>query len=85
MTDTDQGPKVERYGDLSPETREMLEGLTKEEVAFLQRLIRTIMSFGTVGRFLAYVIGALLGAVIGLPMLIDALARIWTWIPHKGP
>lgn len=82
---TMDGPEAERYGDLPAETREMLESLTPEEVAFLQRLIRTIMSFGTVGRLLAYVVGAILGAVIGLPMLIDALARIWGWFPHKTP
>ena len=43
------------------------------------------MSFGTAGRAFAYVAGAILGLVIGLPMLIEALIKIWNWIPHKGP
>lgn len=24
-------------------------------------------------------------AEIGLPLLIDALMRIWSWIPHRVP
>ncbi|MCX5578971.1 hypothetical protein [Kaistia terrae] len=29
--------------------------------------------------------GAIIGLVIGLPLLIDALMRIWSWLPHRGP
>ncbi|MCX5495348.1 hypothetical protein OSH11_11570 [Kaistia dalseonensis] len=76
---------AETYADLPEETRRMLEDLRPDEVEFLQKLIRMIMSFGSVGKFLALVGGAIIGLVIGLPMLIDALMRIWSWIPHKGP
>lgn len=78
-------PPAERYGDLPKKTREMLEGLRPDEIAFLQKLIRVTMSFGTAGRVIAYVVGAILGLVVGLPMLIDALARIINWFPSKLP
>jgi hypothetical protein len=81
----DEEPLAERYGDLREETRRMLEDLQPDEVAFLQKLIRVMISFGTVGKFLGIVGGAIIGLVIGLPLLIDALMRIWSWFPHKGP
>lgn len=78
-------PLAERYGDLPEETRRMLEELRPDEVAFLQKLIRVMISFGTVGKFLGLVGGAAVGLVLGLPLLIDTLMRIWSWFPHRGP
>ena len=74
MKQPESEPLAERYGDLPKETRRMLEDLRLDEVAFLQNLIRMVMSFGTTGRAFAYVAGAILGLVIGLPMLIAALS-----------
>lgn len=85
MNRTDNEPEAERYGDLPRETRQMLEGLRPDEIAFLQKLIRLTMSFGTAGRAIAYIGGAILGLVIGLPMLIDAIVRIVHWFPSKLP
>ncbi len=85
MMQPEHEPAAQRYGDLPEETRRMLEGLRPDEVAFLQKLIRMVMSFGTAGRAFAYVAGAILGLVIGLPMLIEALMKIWNWLPHRGP
>lgn len=79
MPDEDSTP-AERYADLDPSVREMLEEMRPEEVAFLVKLIRTGMSFGSVGRFAVYVCAAIAGAVIGVPALIDALSRIATWL-----
>jgi fucose permease len=56
----------------------LLEELRPDEVAFLQKLIRVMISFGIVG-------GAIIGLVIGLPLLIDTLMRIWSWFPRRGP
>lgn len=84
MYQPEQEPVAERYGDLPEDTRRMLESLRPEEVAFLQRLIRVMISFGTVGKFLGLVGGAVIGLVIGFPLLIDTLMRIWSWFPHKG-
>jgi hypothetical protein len=78
-------PPVERFSDLPAETRRMLESLRPDEVAFLQRMIRTMSAFGTVGKFVAIVAGALIGLLIGVPAVIDALMRIASWFPHKGP
>jgi len=44
-----------------------------------------MISFGTVGKFLGLVGGAAIGLVLGLPLLIDTLMRIWSWFPHRGP
>jgi len=85
MKQPDYEPVAERYGDLPEETRRMLEALQPEEVEFLQKLIRVMISFGTVGKVLGIVGGAIIGLVIGLPLLIDALMRIWSWLPHRGP
>lgn len=85
MKQPDPEPLAERYGDLPEETRRMLEELRPDEVAFLQKLIRVMIGFGTVGKFLGLVGGAIIGLVIGLPLLIDALMRIWSWFPHRGP
>lgn len=85
MNRTDDEPEAERYGDLPKETRKMLEGLRPDEIAFLQKLIRLTMSFGTAGRAVAYIGGAILGLTVGLPMLIDAIARIISWFPSKLP
>lgn len=74
---------IERYTDLPIKTRQMLESLRPDEIEFLQRLIHITMSFGTVGRFVALIGGAVIGLTIGLPMLIDAIIRILSWFPSK--
>jgi len=42
----------------------MLEEPRPDEVAFLQKLIRVMISFGKVGKFLGWVGGAALGLVL---------------------
>ncbi|WP_029073588.1 hypothetical protein [Kaistia adipata] len=85
MKQPEYEPAAERYGDLPEETRRMLEALQPDEVEFLQKLIRVMISFGTVGKVVGIVGGAIIGLLIGLPLLIDALMRIWSWFPHRGP
>lgn len=80
MTTGDDPQSAERYADLDPAVRRMLEELRPDEVVFLQRLIRTVSAFGTVGRALFIVGAAAVGIVIGIPALIDALSRIATWL-----
>lgn len=80
MTTGDDPQNAERYVDLDPAVRKMLEELRPDEVVFLQRLIRTMSAFGTVGRALFIVGAAAIGIVIGIPALIDALARIANWL-----
>lgn len=80
----DQETPAERYADLDPSVREMLESLRPEEVQLLQKMIRTASSFGVVGRVIVYAGGALFALIVLIPGLVDAIARIAGWL-HLAP
>jgi hypothetical protein len=66
--------------DISPETREWLARLSREDIATLQSglpLIRLIIGFGTVSKWLAI---TLVGMMVGTVMLWDAALKILMWV-----
>lgn len=80
----DQESPAERYADLDPSVRTMLESLRPEEVQLLQKMIRTASSFGVVGRIIVYAGGALFASIVLVPGLVDAIGRIASWL-HLAP
>jgi hypothetical protein len=66
--------------DISQETRTFLANLSREDIATLQSglpLIRLIIGFGTVSKWLAI---TLVGFLVGTVMLWDAALKIMMWI-----
>jgi hypothetical protein len=69
--------------DISPETREWLTRLSREDIATLQSglpLIRLIIGFGTVSKWLAI---TLVGMMVGTVMLYDAAIKLIGFIVQK--
>jgi hypothetical protein len=65
--------------DISQETRTFLANLSREDIATLQSglpLIRLIIGFGTVSKWLAI---TLVGFLVGTVMLWDAALKIMMW------
>ena len=70
--------------ELSPETREFLADLSKEDIATLKTglpLIRMIVSFGKVTKWIAI---TSLGLLMGTVMLWDAVSKILSWFKGAG-
>jgi hypothetical protein len=66
--------------DISQETRTFLANLSREDIATLQSglpLIRLIIGFGTVSKWLAI---TLVGFLVGTVMLWDAALKILMWV-----
>ena len=73
---------VERLLDLPKETREMLAGLTKEDVATINAglpFIRMVIGFGKVTKWLAI---TAFGVLVGVAMLSDSISKIIDWFKH---
>lgn len=69
-----------RFDDLPENTKEFLTGLSKEDVTTLQSglpIIRAIMGFGKVTKWLAITALGILGGVI---MLGESISKIIGWI-----
>lgn len=70
--------------DLPPETVEFLAGLSKDDIRTLQTglpLIRMVVSFGIVTKWIAITAGGLL---LGFVMLWDAILKIVGWMKGIG-
>lgn len=78
------GGRPEHYDELPHETREFLENLRPEEVALLNRTIRLMVSFGAVGKIVAYVVAALVGFIVGIPMLVEAVEKTVSWLLNRN-
>jgi hypothetical protein len=73
----------QRMSDLSEETREFLKDLSREDIATLKTglpLIRNIVSFGKVTKWLAI---TTLGLVVGIVLLWESVVKLVAFI--KGP
>jgi hypothetical protein len=69
----------QRMAELSEETREFLNDLSREDIATLKTglpLIRMIVSFGKVTKWLAI---TTLGLVVGFVLLWESLVKIVAW------
>lgn len=68
---------------MSAETRDLLQGLSREDVAVIKRglpILKAVLGFGTVVKWIAIVLGGLLAGVIFLGESVQKLAS-WFW-PH---
>lgn len=71
-------------GELPPETLAFLTDLSKEDIATLRTglpLIRMVVSFGKVTKWLAITLG---GMLLGTVMLWDAVLKVVTWFRGNG-
>ena len=71
-------------GDLPPETIEFLADLSKEDIATLRTglpLIRMVVSFGKVTKWLAITLG---GMLLGTVMLWESVLKIVSWMRGNG-
>lgn len=68
-----------RFDDLASETKDFLKGLSKEDVVTLQTglpIIRAIIGFGVVAKWLAITALGILGGVV---MLGESVMKIAAW------
>ncbi len=80
---TDHPP--EHLVDLQPETREFLSGLSKDDISTLKTglpLIRLIIGFGKVTKWLAI---TLLGLLAGVVLLGESVIKILAWFRAPPP
>ncbi|HEV2898832.1 MAG TPA: hypothetical protein VGX71_13550 [Pseudaminobacter sp.] len=70
----------QRMAELSEETREFLNDLSKEDIATLKTglpIIRAIVGFGKVTKWLAI---TTLGVVVGVVLLWESVVKIVAWL-----
>lgn len=68
---------------MSAETREFLGDLSRDDIAVIKRglpILKAVLGFGTVVKWIAIVLGGLLAGVIFLGESVQKLAS-WFW-PH---
>lgn len=74
-----------RFDDLPPETKEFLTSLSREDVRTIRSglpIIRAIIGFGIVTKWLAI---AALGILGGVVMFGESIAKIMSWLrPPPG-
>lgn len=74
-----------RFDDLPPETKEFLTSLSREDVRTIKSglpIIRAIIGFGVVTKWLAI---AALGILGGVVMFGESIAKIMSWLrPPAG-
>ena len=71
---------AKRFDDLPPDTKDFLSGLSKEDVKTIKSglpLIRAIIGFGKVTKWLAI---AALGILGGIVMLGESIMKILAWL-----
>lgn len=69
-----------RFDDLPPETKEFLTSLSREDVRTIRSglpIIRAIIGFGVVTKWLAI---AALGILGGIVMFGESIAKIMSWL-----
>jgi len=70
---------AKRFDDLPPDTKDFLSGLSKEDVNTIKSglpIIRAIIGFGKVTKWLAI---AALGILGGIVMFGESIAKITAW------
>lgn len=70
---------AKRFDDLPPDTKDFLSGLSKEDVKTIKSglpIIRAIIGFGKVTKWLAI---AALGILGGIVMLGESIMKILAW------
>lgn len=70
---------AKRFDDLPPDTKDFLSGLSKEDVKTIKSglpIIRAIIGFGKVTKWLAI---AALGILGGIVMLGESIIKILAW------
>lgn len=76
---------AKRFDDLPPDTKDFLSGLSKEDVNTIKSglpIIRAIIGFGKVTKWLAI---AALGVLGGIVMLGESIMKILGWLkPPPG-
>lgn len=76
---------AKRFDDLPPDTKDFLSGLSKEDVKTIKSglpIIRAIIGFGKVTKWLAI---AALGILGGIVMLGESIMKILAWLkPPPG-
>lgn len=71
---------AKRFDDLPPDTKDFLSGLSKEDVNTIKSglpIIRAIIGFGKVTKWLAI---AALGVLGGIVMLGESIVKILAWL-----
>ena len=74
---------TEPHEQMSAETRNLLDGLTKDDIAMIKAgipIIRAVVGFGKVMKWIVIVLGGLLAAVVFLGESIYKIAS-WLWPP----
>lgn len=74
---------AERLAELPRETREFLSELTREDIATISDglpIIRMIISFGKVAKWLAI---TSLGLMVGVVMLWESVGKIISWFKQQ--
>lgn len=75
---------AKRFDDLSPDTKEFLTGLSKEDVKTIKAglpIIKAIIGFGKVTKWLAI---GFLSLLAGLVMLGESVGKILAWLRPPG-
>ncbi|MGU3574551.1 hypothetical protein ACLBWZ_03415 [Brucellaceae bacterium C25G] len=69
-----------RFNDLPEETQEFLAQLRGEDITTLKDGLRLVISMQTVGTFMKWLIVGMLGFVVGVVMLGEAIGKILSWL-----
>lgn len=73
------------HREMSVETREFLDGLTREDIQTIQAglpIIRAVLGFGKVTKWLAIIIGGLLAGIL---FLGESVTKILGWLSGTPP
>ena len=69
-----------RFNELPEETQEFLSQLREDDIETLKDGLRLVIAMRTVGRFMKWMIVALIGTFIGAVMLYENILKVLNWI-----
>lgn len=69
-----------RFNELPNETQEFLSQLREDDIETLKDGLRLVIAMRTVGRFMKWMIVALIGTFIGAVMLYENILKVLNWI-----
>ena len=66
----------ERFNEVSPEVREFLAGLRKDEIEIISKAVRFYAAATLFWRFMAWVIGGLVAAIVGVWGVVEVIGKM---------
>lgn len=69
-----------RFNELPEETQEFLSQLRGDDIETLKDGLRLVIAMRTVGRFMRWMIVAIVGTFIGAVMLYENILKVLSWI-----